>query len=143
VLGIGGDGAIGTRFLDIVPIAQKYPNTDLVVVAGEIGGCQEEILAEDIANHPEKYPKPVVAMISGANAPAGKTMGHAGAIVTPGQEYGTFLTKKAALEKAGVTVVNSQTDLIKAVREKLQEKKYFKIENYRKKIKAKSATRHY
>ncbi|MFW9995060.1 MAG: citrate/2-methylcitrate synthase [Candidatus Odinarchaeota archaeon] len=134
VLGVGGDGAIGTRFLDIVPLVQKYPNTDLIVVAGEIGGCQEEILAEDMLAFPEKYPKPVVALISGANAPAGKTMGHAGAIVTPGQEYGTFETKKKALEKAGVTVVNHQHDLIKAVQEKLGGKKYFKVERYREKM---------
>ncbi|MFX0092514.1 MAG: citrate/2-methylcitrate synthase [Candidatus Hodarchaeota archaeon] len=136
VLGIGGDGAIGTRFLDIVPKVQRYPNTDLVVIAGEIGGCQEELLAEDIIANPEKYPKPIVALISGANAPAGKTMGHAGAIITPGQNYGTFKTKKETLEKAGVTVVNSQTDLVKAVQEKLQGKKYFKVERYREKIRA-------
>ncbi|MHA2299074.1 MAG: citrate/2-methylcitrate synthase [Candidatus Hodarchaeales archaeon] len=136
VLGIGGDGAIGTRFIDIVPLVQKYPNTDLVVIAGEIGGCQEELLAEDLSNHPEKYPKPIVALISGANAPSGKTMGHAGAIVTPGQEYGTFKTKKGALEKSGITVVNSQHSLVKAVQEKLQGKKYFNIERYREKMTA-------
>ncbi|MFX0062490.1 MAG: citrate/2-methylcitrate synthase [Candidatus Hermodarchaeota archaeon] len=136
VLGIGGDAAVGTRFVDIVPLVQKYPNTDLIVIAGEIGGCQEEILAEDILAHPEKYPKPIVALISGANAPSGKTMGHAGAIVTPGQDYGTFKTKKEALEKAGITVVNSQYDLIKTVQEKLQGKKYFDVERYRKKMAA-------
>ncbi|MHA2330042.1 MAG: succinate--CoA ligase subunit alpha, partial [Candidatus Hodarchaeales archaeon] len=134
VLGIGGDAAIGMRFVDIVPMVQKYPNTDLVVVAGEIGGCQEELLAEDISIHPEKYPKPIVALISGAKAPAGKTMGHAGAIITPGQEYGTFKSKKEALEKADVIVVNSQYELVEAVRELLHGKQFFQIERYRDKM---------
>ncbi|RKY79081.1 hypothetical protein DRQ07_06825, partial [candidate division KSB1 bacterium] len=130
VIGVGGDGAIGSTFKDLVPLAMGYENTDLVVVAGEIGGCMEEMLAEDIKNHPEKYPKPVVALISGAHAPEGKTMGHAGAIVTPGQETGTFRSKKAALESAGVTVVNSQYDLIEAVKGKLGSKRYFDPERY-------------
>ncbi len=134
VLGIGGDGAIGTRFLDIVPLVQKYFNTDLIVIAGEIGGCQEEILAEDVEKHPEKYPKPMVALISGANAPEGKTMGHAGAIVTPGQEYGTFITKKEAFEKVGIPVVNGQHNLIKEVKKKLHDKQYFSVESYQEKL---------
>ncbi|NHK30599.1 MAG: hypothetical protein FK730_04565, partial [Asgard group archaeon] len=134
VLGIGGDGAIGTRFIDIVSLVQKYPNTELIVIAGEIGGCQEEILAEDIEKYPEKYPKPMVAMISGANAPEGKTMGHAGAIVTPGQEFGTFKSKKAAFEKAGVPVVNGQFGLIEEVKKKLDNKQYFPIESYKEKM---------
>jgi succinyl-CoA synthetase alpha subunit len=94
VLGVGGDGAIGSTFRDLVPFAMAYKNTDLVVVAGEIGGCQEELLAEDIKKNPKKYPKPLVALISGAHAPEGKTMGHAGAIVSPGQIYGTFQSKR-------------------------------------------------
>ncbi|MHA1966403.1 MAG: citrate/2-methylcitrate synthase [Candidatus Hodarchaeales archaeon] len=134
VLGIGGDGAIGARFIDVIPLLQKYPNTDLIVVAGEIGGCQEELLAEEIAAYPEKYPIPIVALISGANAPAGKTMGHAGAIVTPGQEYGTFISKKEALEKVGVIVVNSQYELVKTVQEILHGKKYFNIDRYKEKM---------
>lgn len=135
VMGIGGDGAIGSTFRDLVPVAMTYENTDLVVVAGEIGGSQEELLAEEIKTHPEKYPKPLIALISGANAPEGKTMGHAGAIVAPGQEYGTFKSKKAALESAGVTVVNSQHDLIEAAREKLGGKTYFDTSRYYEKMK--------
>lgn len=134
VLGIGGDGAIGTRFIDIVPLIQQYPNTDLIVVAGEIGGSQEELLANDIIANPKKYPIPIVALISGANAPAGKTMGHAGAIITPGQNYGTFETKKEALEKVGVTVVNSQYELVDTVKEILQGWKYFSVERYQEKM---------
>lgn len=134
VIGIGGDGAIGSAFLDLVPIVMGYENTDMVVIAGEIGGCQEEILASDIAEHPEKYPKPLIAVLSGANAPKGKTMGHAGAIIAPGKSYGTFKSKKEALEKAGVTVVNSQYGLINEVKSKF-DKTYFKVERYYEKMK--------
>ncbi len=133
VIGVGGDGAIGSTFSDLVPLAMKYPHTDLVVIAGEIGGIQEERLAKDIADHPEKYPKPIIAEISGAHAPAGKTMGHAGAIVAPGQSYGTFESKRSALESAGVTVVNSQYDLIVEV-EKSLGKKYFDTDRYYEKM---------
>ena len=135
VLGIGGDGANGSTFQDLVPVAMAYENTDLVVIAGEIGGSKEELLAEDIAKNPDKYPKPMVALISGANAPEGKTMGHAGAIVAPGQEYGTFRSKKKALEDVGVTVVNSQYDLIEAAKEKLKGKTYFDTSRYYDKMK--------
>jgi len=135
VIGVGGDSAIGSTFRDLVPLAMEYKNTDLVVIAGEIGGCQEELLAEDMQKHPEKYPKPMVALISGAHAPEGKTMGHAGAIVSPGQTYGTFQSKKHALEHAGVPVANSQYDLIEEVKTKLNNKSYFDVEHYYKKMK--------
>lgn len=135
VLGVGGDGAIGSTFRDLVPLVMEYKNTDLVVVAGEIGGCQEELLAEDIKKNPKKYPKPIVALISGAHAPEGKTMGHAGAIVSPGQSYGTFDSKKKALESSGVPVVNSQYDLITEVKKRLNNKTYFDVENYYKRMK--------
>ncbi len=135
VIGVGGDGAIGSTFRDLVPFVMENKNTDLVVVAGEIGGCQEELLAEDIKKNPTKYSKPIVALISGANAPEGKTMGHAGAIVSPGQDYGTFQSKKQALESAGVPVANSQYDLIAEVKKKLNNKTYFNVENYYKKMK--------
>jgi succinyl-CoA synthetase alpha subunit len=134
VLGIGGDGAIGSRFVDLVSKVMQYDKTDAVVIAGEIGGMQEELLAQDIKNNPKKYPKPLVALISGAQAPSGKTMGHAGAVVAPGQEYGTFKSKKSALEDAGVTVVNNQWDLIEQVNKKVQ-KQYFDPEMYYKRMK--------
>jgi len=136
VIGIGGDGAIGSTFRDLVPLAMEFEKTDLVIVAGEIGGCQEELLAQDVKAHPAKYPKPLVALISGAHAPEGKTMGHAGAIVNPGVETGTFLSKKKALEEAGVPVVNSQYDLIDAVRAKLKGKTYFEPGRYYAKMKS-------
>jgi len=135
VLGVGGDGAIGSTFRDLVPLAMEYKNTDLVVVAGEIGGCQEELLAEDIKKNPKKYPKPIVALISGNHAPEGKTMGHAGAIVSPGQTYGTFQSKRQAFENAGVPVANSQYDLMKEVQIKLHNATYFDTENYYRKMK--------
>jgi len=130
VIGVGGDGAIGSTFRDLVPLVMGHEKTDLVVVAGEIGGAQEEYLAKDVTEHPEKYPKPLVALISGNRAPAGKTMGHAGAIVAPGQEFGTFASKRDALTAAGVSVVNSQIDLITVVREIIGTKTYFEIEDY-------------
>jgi succinyl-CoA synthetase alpha subunit len=133
VIGIGGDAAIGSTFVDLVPLVMNYPHTELVVIAGEIGGMQEERLAQDILVHPERYPKPLVAVISGAHAPEGKTMGHAGAIVAPGQAYGTFKSKKEALERARVTVVNSQYDLIEAVKTRLK-KTYFDPERYYQKM---------
>jgi succinyl-CoA synthetase alpha subunit len=135
VLGIGGDGAIGSTFRELVPLVMGYENTDLVVVAGEIGGSMEELLARDIKERPSVYAKPLVAIISGAHAPEGKTMGHAGAIVSPGQPYGTFESKKAALEAAGVSVVNSQFDLIDVVKSKLKGRTYFQIDRYHQKMK--------
>ncbi|UCF04039.1 MAG: hypothetical protein JSV33_08775 [bacterium] len=137
VLGVGGDGAIGSTFRQLVPIAMDYENTDLVVVAGEIGGSQEELLAEDIKANPGQYPKPMVALITGAHAPEGKTMGHAGAIVAPGQEFGTFKSKKKALKAVGVPVVNSQYDLIKEVKAKIKRKRYFEIDRYYEKMRLK------
>ena len=130
VIGVGGDGAIGSTFRDLVPLVMSHEATDLVVVAGEIGGSQEELFAEDVKSSPDRYQKPLLALISGRHAPAGKTMGHAGAIVAPGQEFGTYKSKKAALEDAGVRVVNSQYDLIEAAKEMLAGKTYFEAPRY-------------
>jgi succinyl-CoA synthetase alpha subunit len=135
VLGIGGDGAIGSTFRDLVPVVMEYENTDLVVVAGEIGGSMEELLAQDIEKNGERYKKPIVAIISGKHAPEGKTMGHAGAIVAPGQEHGTYESKRSALETAGVSVVNSQYDLIEVVKSRLKGKTYFQKERYYERMK--------
>ncbi|MHA1983628.1 MAG: citrate/2-methylcitrate synthase [Candidatus Hodarchaeales archaeon] len=137
VLGIGGDGAIGSRFIDLVPKFMDFESTDLVVIAGEIGGMQEELLAEDIKKNRQKYSKPLIALISGANAPKGKTMGHAGAVIAPDMEYGTFISKKKALTEAGVTVINHQRDLITEVQKKLSNKTYFKVEDYYDRMKKK------
>ena len=136
VLGIGGDSAIGSRFVDLVSLVSGFEGTDMVVIAGEIGGMQEELLAQHMQDHPDMYPKPVVALISGAHAPEGKTMGHAGAVVSPGQTFGTHLSKRHALEKAGVVVVNHQLDLIEEVKAKLN-KQYFDIDKYYERMKLK------
>ncbi len=130
IIGIGGDGAVGSTFRRLLPLVMDYEPTDLVVIAGEIGGAQEELLAEDIRSNPEKYSKPIVALISGSHAPQGATMGHAGAIVSPQQVYGSFASKKEALSAAGVSVVNGQIDLIGEVRRRLGCKRYFEINKY-------------
>jgi succinyl-CoA synthetase alpha subunit len=98
-IGLGGDPIVGTSFVDALPLFQADPETDLIVLVGEIGGTAEEDAAEYIRAH---VTKPVVAYIAGRSAPPGKRMGHAGAIITRGR--GTAATKLAALEKAGAQV---------------------------------------
>ncbi len=98
-IGLGGDPVVGTSFVDALPLFEEDPDTDLLVLVGEIGGTAEEDAAEYIRAH---FTKPVVAYIAGRAAPAGKRMGHAGAIITRGR--GTAASKQAALEGAGATV---------------------------------------
>jgi succinyl-CoA synthetase alpha subunit len=98
-IGLGGDPVVGTSFVDALPLFQADPETDLIVLVGEIGGTAEEEAAEYIHGH---VTKPVVAYIAGRSAPPGKRMGHAGAIISRGR--GTAETKLAALEKAGAQV---------------------------------------
>jgi succinyl-CoA synthetase alpha subunit len=98
-IGLGGDPVVGTSFVDALPLFEDDPETDLLVMVGEIGGTAEEDGAEYIKRH---FTKPVVAYIAGRSAPSGKRMGHAGAIITRGK--GTAETKVAALEAAGARV---------------------------------------
>ena len=98
-IGLGGDPVVGTSFVDALPLFEADPETDLLVMVGEIGGTAEEDGAEYIKHH---FTKPVVAYIAGRSAPPGKRMGHAGAIITRGK--GTAETKVAALEAAGARV---------------------------------------
>ncbi len=98
-IGLGGDPVVGTSFVDALPLFEKDPDTDLLVLVGEIGGTAEEDAAEYIHHH---FSKPVVAYIAGRSAPEGKRMGHAGAIISRGK--GTAKTKVAALEAAGAKV---------------------------------------
>ncbi len=98
-IGLGGDPVVGTSFVDALPFFEKDPETDVLVLVGEIGGTAEEDAAEYIHGH---FSKPVVAYIAGRSAPPGKRMGHAGAIITRGR--GTAETKLAALQKAGARV---------------------------------------
>ena len=106
IVGIGGDPVPGSSFIDIIELFEADPETELIVMAGEIGGSAEEEAAEYIA---ASVSKPVVAYIAGFTAPPGKTMGHAGAIVSGSQ--GTAAAKAEALEAAGAKVGRTPTQV--------------------------------
>jgi succinyl-CoA synthetase alpha subunit len=105
-VGIGGDPLNGTHFIDILELFEKDPETEGILMIGEIGGHAEEDAAEWIRRH---CSKPVAAFIAGATAPPGRRMGHAGAIVSHGE--GTAQAKIEALKKAGVTVAPTPADM--------------------------------
>ena len=117
-IGIGGDPIIGTTYIDLLEMFQADPQTESILLIGEIGGNAEVQAAEYINAH---VTKPCAAFIAGATAPPGKRMGHAGAIISGGS--GTAAEKQAALEAAGVEVAKSPADMGAAVQRAIAKRK--------------------
>jgi len=110
IVGIGGDPIVGSSFVDVLARFETDPETEIVVLVGEIGGDEEEKAARYVAEH---MTKPVFAYIAGFSAPPGKTMGHAGAIISGSS--GTAQAKKEALEGAGIAVGTTPTEVAQLV----------------------------
>jgi succinyl-CoA synthetase alpha subunit len=117
-IGLGGDPIVGTSFINALQLFQADPQTQAILMMGEIGGSAEEKAAEFVKHN---VTKPVAAFIAGQTAPPGKRMGHAGAIISGGS--GTAREKIAALRAAGIAVADSPADLGLTVQKAMQEKK--------------------
>ncbi|MCW2976870.1 MAG: sucD [Actinomycetia bacterium] len=115
IVGIGGDPVVGSSFIDVLAKFEADPQTELIVMVGEIGGDEEEKAAQYIAEH---VSKPVLSYIAGFSAPPGKTMGHAGAIISGSS--GTAQAKKEALEARGIQVGTTPTEVAQLVAERIK-----------------------
>jgi succinyl-CoA synthetase alpha subunit len=115
IVGIGGDPIVGSSFIDVLATFEADPETELVVLVGEIGGDEEEKAAQYIGEH---MTKPVLAYIAGFSAPPGKAMGHAGAIISGSS--GTAAAKKEALEAKGIEVGATPTEVAQLVAKRLK-----------------------
>ena len=113
-VGIGGDPVIGSKFVDLLPLFEDDPDTDAIVIAGEIGGQDEVVAAEYFKAH---MTKPVIGFMAGLTAPKGKRMGHAGAIV--GGEDDTAAAKIEKLEAAGIPVAKVISEIVDLVKGKI------------------------
>jgi len=114
-IGLGGDPIVGTNFIDLLARFEKDPQTEAILMIGEIGGTAEEEAAAYVKKH---ITKPVAAFIAGRTAPPGRRMGHAGAIISGGK--GTAAEKVSALQAAGITVADSPADMGAAVQRALK-----------------------
>jgi succinyl-CoA synthetase alpha subunit len=114
IVGIGGDPVVGSSFIDVLERFEADPETELIVLVGEIGGDEEEKAARFVEDH---VTKPVLAYIAGFSAPPGKTMGHAGAIISGSS--GTAQAKKEALEAVGIEVGTTPTEVAQLVAERV------------------------
>ena len=117
-VGIGGDPVRGMNFVDVLELFERDPQTEGIIMVGEIGGTDEEAAADFIRKY---VTKPVVAYIAGVTAPPGKRMGHAGAVIAGGK--GTAADKYRALDKSGARTVKSPADLGKAMAELLAKRR--------------------
>jgi succinyl-CoA synthetase alpha subunit len=115
IVGIGGDPVVGSSFIDVIAKFQDDPQTELIVMVGEIGGDEEEKAAAFISEH---VTKPVLSYIAGFSAPPGKTMGHAGAIISGSS--GTAQAKKEALEARGIQVGTTPTEVAQLVADRMR-----------------------
>ncbi len=118
-VGVGGDMIPGSTFVDVLPLFEADPETKCIIMIGEIGGNEEELAAEYIKKH---VTKPVVALIAGKNAPKGRSMGHAGAIVSA-DGTGSAENKEKVLREAGVHIAETTTHIVDIVKQVMAENK--------------------